>query len=1268
MKSIFVSSTFKDMQKERDLLRSVVLPGVNRQAKNYGESISFCDLRWGIDTTSLSQVESSETVLSACFEEIDRARPYMIVLLGDHYGFTPKKDIIRKELKKRKGFDLSDIDISYTQLEIEYGALMDSKSLKHTFFYFLELEGEDLPEFFYETDSENRARLERLKARIRAVAGDRVFTYKAKWNGQEVTGLESFTQRVQQDLLREFEPEWKSYASMDPYERIETVQKNYVKGLEEAFDRDKIGKVNPVKDLKAAKDILTDSVVTHDFNFFRWQKAVHSSGLSGIINSTRANKVFSVDRANLLGMEEIIVHGEPSKPLVITGEPGSGKTMTMLHICRIMEKCGFQVIEILCGSTSFLSSSKGVLLYLIWKFEKLMNRTHRYLPEEGKDLSELSGMIDMDEALDYMIELVETYSTDKSINRKNRVLIAVDGVDRLIPDEYRERLNFIPETLSEYVRAMLTVPSMENMDLYIKVRELPAPKEDERHNLIDGSLSFFGKQLAESVKANLVKKSDVGNPLYYYMAVARLTMIDAEGYRKIKELGRGIDAINAYMSDLIDKLPSSTKEMACELISASAEMVNPEVCRTAAYYLAVSRTGLRITDLEELLRMDNLNFAPVQFVQFVNYMNELFFVRENGAYDFFHEVIRAGLREELGERIQHQKQNLMEYLYRLPKEDELRQHELMYFVCDQGTGQQMFSLLAEASDYDESVQRHIASDVRAVLTGCGGNKLLEHYAVLAKQNIDDAVLPKAVLFLLEKVYPGFGDRGAEEETAYEHFNLLGEVVDGYHERCDSDDSRLFIMKYRSINGHYHLRFGQSQNLEQAWLCAAWAHDRFMDTRLTGKIEIENLREERDALICLYNVALSSDKNEYRSKINNLLRSMEKLLSVFPDSLSNEKDELKARLLCYRGAQLLRNGGPENAQMAGEALEEAYRIIKKEGQFHTLEHDKLLIEICMNLGDVIFEKRDKKSIASAAEYFSEALELSLKRRNRNKDLESTELTMKTYQRQASFIFEATEHTLSFFAFQKQEDALTSIGYCCRLAGMLNRRLESEKSRYVSAKMYHVNAVCSRNHNNTVHSNESGLKCGLKDLEEEMEVLHEMGDIFPYYDRDYAECAYEIGNNKYCLNTYGFKEVYEAAKMAYDIGVHITETDNSLENRLYRAKYALFMGEILARTGNKDNHLEAVQYVEEALPVYREEMFLRRNPYSKVKYAKALGEYVLKCERVGSRKMLQKAVESGEELLRIKEELKNDPSAGKLYTDLLGDGFVLKRVEKKLKAFE
>ena len=121
MNSIFVSSTFRDMQFERDAIRDISTPIINDIAKEYGEKVSFCDLRWGINTEDLDDEISERKVLSVCLDEIDRCNPPMIVILGDRYGYMPSSGLI-SDIAKRKELQLDDYKKSVTALEIEYGA------------------------------------------------------------------------------------------------------------------------------------------------------------------------------------------------------------------------------------------------------------------------------------------------------------------------------------------------------------------------------------------------------------------------------------------------------------------------------------------------------------------------------------------------------------------------------------------------------------------------------------------------------------------------------------------------------------------------------------------------------------------------------------------------------------------------------------------------------------------------------------------------------------------------------------------------------------------------------------------------------------------------------------------------------------------------------------------------------------------------------------------------------------------------------------------
>ena len=92
MISVFLSSTFQDMQTERDLIQKFVLPQVEQYAhKNY-ETLNIVDLRWGIDTSLMSDRDAMEKIMVTCTQRIKNSYPYFIALLGKNYGSEIAKD------------------------------------------------------------------------------------------------------------------------------------------------------------------------------------------------------------------------------------------------------------------------------------------------------------------------------------------------------------------------------------------------------------------------------------------------------------------------------------------------------------------------------------------------------------------------------------------------------------------------------------------------------------------------------------------------------------------------------------------------------------------------------------------------------------------------------------------------------------------------------------------------------------------------------------------------------------------------------------------------------------------------------------------------------------------------------------------------------------------------------------------------------------------------------------------------------------------------
>lgn len=84
--NIFLSSTFADMQIERDYLRKRVFCQLDAELMMRGARLNVIDLR-GSEKSGAG--DQSLRVLYMCLEAVDSCRPRFIGLLGDRYGWVP---------------------------------------------------------------------------------------------------------------------------------------------------------------------------------------------------------------------------------------------------------------------------------------------------------------------------------------------------------------------------------------------------------------------------------------------------------------------------------------------------------------------------------------------------------------------------------------------------------------------------------------------------------------------------------------------------------------------------------------------------------------------------------------------------------------------------------------------------------------------------------------------------------------------------------------------------------------------------------------------------------------------------------------------------------------------------------------------------------------------------------------------------------------------------------------------------------------------------
>src|ERR1700722_7879029 len=75
---VFVSSTFRDMQAERDWLRSHVFDRIEEELRRRRHHLEPIDLRLGVEVGQAGTAEARELlVLKVCLDEVKRSRPFL---------------------------------------------------------------------------------------------------------------------------------------------------------------------------------------------------------------------------------------------------------------------------------------------------------------------------------------------------------------------------------------------------------------------------------------------------------------------------------------------------------------------------------------------------------------------------------------------------------------------------------------------------------------------------------------------------------------------------------------------------------------------------------------------------------------------------------------------------------------------------------------------------------------------------------------------------------------------------------------------------------------------------------------------------------------------------------------------------------------------------------------------------------------------------------------------------------------------------------------
>ncbi|MBR7084184.1 MAG: DUF4062 domain-containing protein, partial [Oscillospiraceae bacterium] len=578
-------------------------------SKQYGETISVCDLRWGIDTSEMSENESATKVLRVCLDEIDRSRPYMIVILGYRYGWMPGKERIETTIQGKKNIYLEDDDISVTALEIEYGAFLNADTISHTLFYFREMDGEINP--IYQSEDElHLKKLNALKKRILSIPGSHVRTYHVHSDDSTKESWESFSAMVTEDLLKLLTEEWKTISTLD---------------------------ANAI-DQKKQWDFLYEKN-----SQFVSRKAVSEECMTAICDA--------------------------HQDVLLYGTAGSGKSTLLSHIGVMLHERKYHTVPIFCGHTPLCSSGFDILRYIVWELENALHLLNHFADAAAKDSYKLK---DWNSYFDALCRQYDA-TADKEL------VFLIDGIDQLIQDETAHSFTFLKSENCVHIRFIVSAITSDRIPPLFCQIELGTLLPEERKDIIIGISSGKHREISDKVIELMLHRDASSSPLYLSLLVQRLVMMNHEDFQTISTMGDGMNAITEYQMNLLNACPDNPEDLSIYLLHQAATTIGGDTVLKAAELIALSRHGLRFSDLHGLMKQQNLEWNELNMAAFIQYMGFMFIYRSDGRYDFSHNSIRTGLLRHCSE-MNRKHNEIGQWLYHLPVNDEVRLQEVLWHL------------------------------------------------------------------------------------------------------------------------------------------------------------------------------------------------------------------------------------------------------------------------------------------------------------------------------------------------------------------------------------------------------------------------------------------------------------------------------------------------------------------------------------------------------------------------------------------------------------
>ncbi len=544
-------------------------------------SVQLLDLRWGVDTSDLSEKESSEKVLKVCLSGIEKCRPFMIIIMGDRYGWIPDSSNISDTMNEHRiSADL--FDKSVTELEIQYGLMMNSDA--DCFIYMREIDYDvldpELAAVYRDADPRCREKLKQLKEKLCDAYPDRVRTYSPAIDPEtgRIINVDSFTELVTEDI----------------------------------------------------KSVLLGNDGASTLTWQEREKQLISRQISSCGDGL-VYREFQVRR---------LIRALGENPLVVLkGEPGSGKTSLLCQMVPELKRQNYHVIPFLCGSTAASSTVTGMLQYFVYVLEEELGIEHDDSPGDSRNQTETERWQTRLTELcrrrgGNILFLIDALDQLPQNEEASRMLWAPEGLGT----SWRCLASAQPDTdiLREHAEVQLAALTQEERALIIDSQFGRYGKSLDR-SVVGCILDMPGSRNPLYLRLVLARL------LMLYRTDFEQINRDAGDFGgSMGSINHYLKQIITSLPEKTEELGTEILRHAAGLAAETVKGSRTSLIRSLEL-LAVSRYGIRLYDLERATADTGIEWNTLQFEWMRYFLDFCFFEQADGRINFSHKSFRSGL-------------------------------------------------------------------------------------------------------------------------------------------------------------------------------------------------------------------------------------------------------------------------------------------------------------------------------------------------------------------------------------------------------------------------------------------------------------------------------------------------------------------------------------------------------------------------------------------------------------------------------------------------